>query len=85
MKTYTLTLKGTKKNNTETISVKIISNNKNQAFNFAYMFFEKGKTDTVFGSKETKLSTFNDWIIGANNMVHLAGKYKVHMSQINCN
>jgi hypothetical protein len=85
MKTYTLILKGTKKNNTETISVKILSKNKTQAFNFAYKFFEKGETNTIYGRKEVGFTTPNDWIVGANDMFHLAGKYKVHMSQINCN
>jgi hypothetical protein len=85
MTTYTLKLKGTKKNNTDTISVTILANNKSQAFNMAYVFFQKGETNTIFGRKETGLTTFNDWIIGANDLVHLAGKYKVYMSQITRN
>lgn len=43
MKTYTITLKGTKKNNTKDLKTNIEANNKSQAFNIAYLFFEKGE------------------------------------------
>ena len=82
MKTYTAHLKGTQKNSTYTIHVKINANNKGQAFNMAYHFFEKGETDTIFGTPATGLSTIGDWIPGAENMKHLAGKYKVHNTSI---
>lgn len=43
MRTYLLKLKGTKKNNTQDISVHVYGDNKGQAFNYAYSFFEKGE------------------------------------------
>jgi hypothetical protein len=85
MKTYTLKLNGTKKNNTETITVEILANNKSQAFNMAYTFFQKGEINNIYGRKETGLSTIHQWIPKAAQLVHLAGKYTVQMSKIECN
>lgn len=85
MKTYNVTLKGTKKNNTETITVKILAGNKPHAFNLAYGFFQKGEVNAVFGNAQLGFSTYSDYIFGANELSHLAGKYHVHMSQVKCN
>ncbi len=85
MKTYNLTLNGTKKNNTQTITVEIFGVNKSQAFNMAYTFFEKGEINNIFGGKETGLSTIHQWIPQAANLISLAGKYKVQMTKLKCN
>lgn len=72
MKTYTLKLKGTKKNNTSDLEVELKAENKAQAFNFAYMFFEKG---------ETVIKT-DLFIPKAKKLKHLSGKYFVPRSAV---
>lgn len=82
MKQYILNLKGTKKNNTEDIQVIMNCNNKHQAFNLAYEFFEKGKTNTIYGSEKTGLFTIHKFIPNADELRNVAGKYKVYKSAI---
>lgn len=84
MKTYIVKLKGTKKNNTKDIEVIMNCDNKGQAFNLAYGFFEKGETNTVFGTKERGLSTIHRWMPNAEDMKKFAGKYKVFTTSIVC-
>ena len=82
MKTYTVNLKGTKKNNTKDISVKMICDSKMQAYNLAYMFFQKGEQNTVFGTEEKGLSTIHRWMPDAEKLRQFAGKYKVFTSSV---
>lgn len=82
MKTYIVELKGTKKNNTENISVVMNCDNKNQAFNLAYCFFKKGETNTVYGTLERGLCTIHRWIPNAEEMRKFAGKYEVRLSSV---
>ena len=51
----------------------------------AYHFFEKGETNTVFGTIENGLSTIHQWIPKCEELKHLAGKYKVHSTSIHVN
>lgn len=82
MNAYRINLKGTKKDKTGDISLIINCDNKSQAFNFAYEFFELGETNTVYGTKETGLSTIHRWMPNAEEMKKYAGKYKVFHSSI---
>ena len=82
MKQYILNLKGTKKNNTEDIQVIMNCNNKHQAFNLAYEFFEKGKTNTIYRTEKTGLCTIHKFIPNADELRKFAGKYKVYISSI---
>lgn len=84
MKTYTIKLTGTKKNNTSDLTVTINADSKSQAFNFAYGFFEKGETNTVFGTLERGLSTIHRWMPDAENLKKYAGKYKVYRTSVFC-
>ncbi|MFA5158628.1 MAG: hypothetical protein WC451_05600 [Patescibacteria group bacterium] len=84
IKTYTLKLKGTKGNNTPDITVILKCNNKSQAFNFAYDFFEKGETNIVYGTIKKGLSTIHRWMPDAENLKKYAGKYKVYKTSIIC-
>lgn len=85
MKKYILTLKGTKKNKTQDIKVIMNCNNKAQAFNLAYSFFEKGETNTVYGTEKTGLYTIHKFVPNADDLRKFAGKYKVYRSSINLN
>lgn len=82
MKTYILKLKGTKKHNTQDIEVSMSCDSKRQCFNLAYGFFKKGDTNTVFGTKETGLSTIHRWLPNAEELKQYAGKYNVFKSSI---
>lgn len=82
MKQYTLSLKGTAKNNTEDIKVTMFCNNKQQAFSLAYEFFQKGKTNTIYGTEKTGLCTIHKFIPNADELRNVAGKYKVYQSSI---
>ena len=82
MSTYTITLKGTKKNNTSDIVVVMHADNKVQCFNLAYTFFEKGDTDVVYGRKATGLRTIHAFMPDADQLRKYAGKYKVTHTSI---
>ena len=82
MKQYILNLKGAKKKNTEDIQVMMNCKNKYQAFNLAYVFFEKGETDRVYGTNDTGLFTIHKFIPNADELKKFAGKYKVFKSYI---
>lgn len=82
MKTYLVKLKGVKKNNTQNIEVLMNCNNKSQCFNLAWTFFERGEANTVYGTKETGLSTIHRWMPNAEDMKKYAGKYKVYSTSI---
>ena len=85
MKKYTISLKGTKKQNTQDITATIICDNKSQAFNLAYEFFQKGDTNVIYGTTEKGLSTIHRWLVDAENMKKYAGKYNVYSTSIICN
>lgn len=85
MKSYTVTLKGTQKNNTQDITFEMLCESKTQCFNLAYTFFEKGETNTIYGTKERGLSTIHRWLPNAEDMKRFAGKYKVYSTSIKCN
>lgn len=74
MKTYSLKLKGTKKNNTQDVTVKVLGNNKSQAFNFAYQYFEKGESHPNVADFIPSLAEFTD----------LKGKYFVPRTALSC-
>lgn len=81
MKTYTLKLKGTKKHGTKDLTVTIIAKNKSQAFNFAYLFFEKGEySSTTEWFSRFGLCRVIDFIPDAVNLDKYRGKYKVYHS-----
>lgn len=84
MKTYTLRLKGTKKNNTPDMEVKIFGDNKSQAFNYAYRFFELGEFISPYSANGLGLEVPGTagHIEGVSKMMHLAGKYKVSIYSI---
>lgn len=84
MKTYEIRLKGTKKSNTEDITIIMNADSKSQAFNLAYGFFEKGETNTVFGTPERGLATIHKWLPNADDLKKYAGKYKVHSTSVIC-
>jgi len=75
MKTYILKLKGTKKNNTPDLEVEVIAENKGQAFNFAYGFFQSGD----YNSSSANIDL---WIPKAKKLSKLSGKYFVPRSAI---
>ena len=75
MKTYTLTLKGTKSRGTRNITTSVIAENKNQAYNFACIYFE-------FGSLPENLGTY---IPDFANFKDAKGKYFVPRSALTCN
>lgn len=77
MKKYILNLKGTKKNSTQDLTVEVFGDNKGQAFNWAYRFFEKGEfTDPYFAAGVNRQSGGTlEFIPSANELRHLAGKY----------
>lgn len=85
MKTYTVNLKGSKKNNTQDIQVFINCDSKSQCFNFAYKFFENGDTNAIYGTKETGLATIHRWMPNAESFKQFAGKYKVYRTSIQIN
>jgi hypothetical protein len=82
MKTYTLKLKGTKKNNTPDLTVTIKGENKGQAFNWAYKFFECAEfVKPYYATGLKKMCEGTAFFVPeSENMMHLAGKYKVHRS-----
>ena len=82
MNTYKLNLKGTKKTNTQDIQVFINANNKGQAFNLAYAFFQKGRTEQVYGNDVTGLKTIEYWMPNAKELRPLAGRYIVYQTSI---
>lgn len=84
MKAYKLQLRGTRKNNTKDITVIIFGENKNHALNYAYRFFELGEFVAPYfanGLGRDVPGTAGH-IENVDNMMHLAGKYKVGMSSI---
>lgn len=85
MKTYTVKLKGTKKNNTQDVQVTMICDTKSQCFNFAYSFFQKGETNIVYGTEIRGLSTIHRWMPDTENLKKYAGKYNVYRTSIICN
>lgn len=84
MKTYIVKLKGTKKNNTKDLEVVMNCDSKSQALSLSYCFFEKGETNTVYGTKEKGLSTIHRWMPNAEDMKKFAGKYKVYNTSVIC-
>lgn len=84
MKTYTLTLKGTKKNNTKDLEVKINAENKSQAFNFAYLFFETAEYDKTTNSVKGNW-VITDFIPSASFFNDYRGKYKVYRTSVKSN
>jgi len=84
MKTYQLRLKGTKKNNTNDLTIIIRGDNKAQAFTWAYWFFEKGEfTHPYFASGINRMSGGTlEFIPEADKMMHLAGKFFVPRTAI---
>lgn len=85
MKSYTVKLKGTKKNGTSDIEVSMNCSSKAQCFNLAYSFFEKGEINNIYGTPERGLSTIHQWMPDAEKLKVFAGKYKVHSTSIICN
>lgn len=79
MKTYKLSLKGTKKNNTPDLEIEIKGDSKVQAFNFAYMFFETGEYNSTTAKYHWELT---DFIPDAANLDQYVGKYKVHRTSV---
>ena len=79
MKNYTLTLKGTKKNNTPDLEVEIKAVNKGQAFSMAFYFFEKGEYNSSTAFPKGKLT---DFIPEAKNLDLYVGKYFVPSTAI---
>ncbi|MGG7036949.1 MAG: hypothetical protein ACI7YS_17405 [Flavobacterium sp.] len=78
MKKYTLKLKGTKKNQTEDLTIEIFGQNKSQAYSWAYSFFEKGEFTNPYYAKGTgQWSGTEKFIPNASQMMDLAGKYFV--------
>lgn len=86
MKTYTLKLKGTKKNKTSDLTVEILGDNKNQALAWAYYFFEKGEfTEPYFASGANRMCGGTaDFIPGVEKLMDLKGKYFVPRTSIKC-
>lgn len=84
MKTYKLKLRGNKKYNTSDIEVTISGDNKSQAFNYAYRFFELGEFITPYFAKGLGrvVPGTAGHIDGVSDMMHLAGKYQVRLSEI---
>jgi len=84
MKTYTLKLKGTKKNNTSDLTIEIKGDNKGQAFSWAWKFFENGEfVAPYFATGVNRMSGGTaEYVPGSENMMSVAGKYKVHYSSI---
>lgn len=83
MKTYTVKLKGTKKNNTPDLEVKVIAETKSQAFNFAYGFFQTGEFDKNTNSIEGNW-VITDFIPSASHFNDFRGKYFVPRTAVNC-
>jgi len=81
MKTYTITLKGTKKNNTQDITVEVLSNNIPQAFNWLYTFFEKGEFRQDYKGNDG-IYSIEKFIPNAKELIHLKGLYFVPKSGI---
>lgn len=75
MKSYILKLKGTKKNNTSDLEVEVKGDNKGQAFNFAYGFFQSGEYNS-------SSANIDPWIPKAKKLSKLSGKYFVPRSAI---
>ena len=85
MKSYTLKLKGTKKNNTLDLTVTIYGENKSQAFCWAYEFFQKGIfREPYFAIGTNKMcGGTTEFIPNAKQLMKLAGKYFVPKSSFN--
>ena len=84
MRTYELKLKGTKKNGTTDLTVVMHCENKFQAFNLAYDFFQKGRTEVVYGREAVGFNTISKWMPDAENLKQYAKKYKVYSTSIIC-
>lgn len=87
LKSYKLKLKGTKKHRTENLTLIIKGENKNQAFSWAYQFFQQGEFKEPYyaaGIKRMSGGT-EEFIPGAKSMMHLAGKYNVPRTAITVN
>jgi hypothetical protein len=86
MKTYTLKLKGTKKNQTHDLTIKIYGDNKSHAFAWAFDFFEKGIfMEPYFAEGVKKITGTEKFIPNASDIIHLAGKYNVPYTSVICN
>lgn len=84
MKNYSLKLKGTKKQGTSDLRIEIKADNKQQAYSWAYYFFEKGEFREPFQAKDGWSEGTIEFIPQAKEMMHLAGKYKVPKSALIC-
>jgi len=85
MKTYTLKLKGTKKNQTQDLTIEIYGVNKSHAFNWAWDFFEKGRfMEPYFATGIKEITGTERFIPNASNMMDLAGKYNVPRTAVIC-
>lgn len=82
MKTYTLKLKGSKKQNTQDLIIKVKANNKGHAFSLAYYFFQRGEYQTSYELYNGDTWRLEDHIEGLANLMHLKGKYKVYSTSI---
>lgn len=84
MKTYILTLKGTKKAKTQDMKVSVFGDNKQQAFNWAYKFFQLGEfVEPYFAKGLNKMSGGTaEFIPESINLMGVKGKYKVNHSNL---
>ena len=83
MNTYTLNLKGTKKRGTQDLTITMKADNKGQAFNFAYDFFERARHDsTTQWESRFGPCRVSDYIVDAASLDCYRGKYKVYRSSI---
>lgn len=84
-KVYSVKLRGTKKQGTEDIVVHFTNcRSKRSVFNFAYYFFEEGDVNKIYGNDINGKSDISHWLVDAEKLKHLAGKYKVHYTSITC-
>lgn len=77
MKTYILKLRGAKKNNTCDLEVILKAKNKNQAFNFAYLFFQTGEYTGFTAGVDFYMPE-------AYKLTDLSGKYFVPRTAVSC-
>lgn len=86
MKQYQLKLKGTKKQSTPDLTLTIFGDNKSQAFNWAWQFFQKGEfKEPFFASGLNKMCGGTvEFIPNARELMNLAGKYFVPTTAVTC-
>ena len=84
MKSYKLNLKGTKKNNTTDVVINVYGENKSQAFNWAYNFFQKGEfVEPYFAKGLNRMCGGTvEFIPESKNIMDLRGKYFVPRSSV---